>query len=203
MFTDSIWAWIAVTVAAYLLGAFSGGIFTSLTFFKKDLRNYGSANAGLTNAIRNFGWQAGAVTGVIDMLKALAALFLAVWLVGPYGAIAAGGAVCIGHAYPVYYGFKGGKSATCSLAIIAFICWQAALVSMALFAALVLLTRKVSLGSILGALLAPFGVWFFMPDELPYILFVAALALFITFLHRSNIKRILAGVEHEAWKKKS
>ena len=200
MFTG-VWAWIVVCIVSYLLGAFSGSIFSSKTLFQKDVRDYGSSNAGLTNAIRNFGWKAGVITCVIDVLKTLAALFFATWMVGHYGIIASGILVCIGHAYPVYYKFKGGKCAVCSITILFFLSWKVALVIVAIFAIVLILTKKVSLGSMTGAIASPFAVWAFLPTDIYFILFAVVIALFVIFLHRSNIKRLVDGTENEVSKK--
>jgi len=90
----------------------------------------------------------------------------------------------------------------CAITIVFFLGWKAAVATLIVFAAVLVLTRKVSLGSIFGAIVAPIFLWLFRV-ETSYIIFAVCIMLFVVFLHRSNIKRIFSGAEHEAWKKKT
>ena len=202
MYADHLWAWIVAGVAAYLLGSLSGAIIGSRVAHKTDIRKYGSGNAGVTNTLRTFGWKAAIFVGVIDMGKALLALLLGRYLLGDMGVIVGGGCVALGHAFPLYYGFKGGKCVMSSAIILLFVDWRVFIVCIGLFAILAVSTKVVAIGSLAAAALAPFATWFFLPDNKPYIVFTACMAVFVIFLHRKNIQRLLRGEELKAAKTK-
>ena len=154
---------VAVAVLSYLLGCINGAIATSHIFYHDDVRRHGSGNAGLTNFYRNYGAKCAPMVIAFDMLKAVGAVLLGNYFLGyllGWGAAGKyfGALFCvIGHMFPVFYGFKGGKGILCSGTLLLLLDWRIALVGWGAFVVLWLTTRYVSLGSICGALIAPIG----------------------------------------------
>lgn len=195
MFPHSVWAWLLAMVCAYLLGSFSTSITVSKLFYHQDIRQMGSGNAGATNTLRNFGAHKALLVVLGDGLKAAAAMGLARWLAGPEAMLYAGGVAVIGHIFPLYYGFKGGKGVMSAAAMILVFDWRMFLVMLAVFAATVALTRYVSLASILAAVsFLPAMLWFHR-GNLAYALFSGGLAALVIWKHRSNIRRLAQGTE--------
>ena len=195
--------YLAVAVGAYLLGSFSSAIIISSNVEKKDIRNYGSGNAGATNMLRTFGWLPGVGTFVLDVAKGLLATWLG-WLVaGNEGMHIAALFVVIGHNWPVYYGFRGGKGILSSAALAIMMDWRIFVIGFSLFLIIVFATHYVSLGSILAA--TAYAVLFviFFPGQ-PWIWSIAiAMAVLAIFMHRSNIARLLHGTETKTYLLKS
>lgn len=195
MFPDALWAWIAAAVCAYLLGSTSGGLIASYTRHKEDLRRHGSGNAGMTNALRTYGIRNAVMVMAIDMVKTVAAVLLARLLLGSvWGTIVGGGCAVLGHDFPVYYRFRGGKGVLSSAAVAALLDWRMFLISLAVFALVVLLTRRVSAGSLSVAIAAPVCC-LVLGLGTACELFVAGLGALLIFTHRSNLKRLLRGEE--------
>lgn len=195
MFPHSVWAWGLAMVCAYLLGSFSTSITVSKLFYHQDIRQMGSGNAGATNTLRNFGAYKALLVVLGDSLKAALAMWLARWLAGPEAMLYAGGIAVIGHIFPVYYGFQGGKGVMSAAAMILVFDWRMFLVLLVVFAATVLLTRYVSLASILAAVsFLPSMLWFHR-GNLSYALFSGGLAALVIWKHRSNIRRLIQGTE--------
>ena len=139
-------------VAAYIIGSFNPAIFLSRHLLGRDVRKQGSGNAGATNMARVYGMSFGLVTLLCDALKAAAAIFLAVWLLGEWG-IFVGGIFCLlGHCFPVFYGFKGGKGVSVGAVLALAVDWRVFVTVVVAFALGAVLSRKVSVGSVLGAL---------------------------------------------------
>lgn len=195
MFSDSVFAWLAAAIAAYLLGSVSGAIVSSHVGHHEDIRNYGSGNAGMTNALRTYGIRHAAIVAVIDLLKTVAAILLAKWLIGwKWGFVLGSACAIAGHLFPVYYGFKGGKGVLCGLASLLMVDWRCGVLVVVVFAITVALCRRVSLGSICACLSAP--LWCLLLG-LPglHTVYVALAAAWLIWCHRSNIRRLLAGQE--------
>lgn len=182
-------------ICAYLLGSFSTSITVSKLFYHQDIRQMGSGNAGATNTLRNFGAHKALLVVLGDGLKAALAMWLAQWLVGPEAMLYAGGLAVLGHIFPVYYGFQGGKGVMSAAAMILVFDWRMFLIMLAVFAATVLLTRIVSLASILAAVSFLPSMLLFHRDNLWYVLFSGALAAVVIWKHRSNIRRLAQGTE--------
>ncbi len=186
----------------YLFGCFSTGYIIGKRK-KVDIRNYGSGNSGTTNALRTLGAKAGIITLLGDMLKAIIPILLIRYLFfkdEPYVQLLtlyAGLGVVLGHNYPVWLKFKGGKGiAATSGVMIAFDPWIIP-VGLAIFITSVALTRYVSVGSLLLAVLFPVWVYAFNPKEL-HMLIVALIFMALAFIkHRSNIRRLLNGTENK------
>ena len=154
--------------------------------------------------VRNFGWAAGLATFGLDMLKGAAATLLGKWAGGDLGAAIAAVAVVLGHSFPVYYGFRGGKGVSASMGAMLAVAPLPSLVVYLIAILIVALTGIVSIGSLLGFTLESLMVWVIFPDLVGQPLKWALLVLTIlTFVgHRENIKRLLQGKENKITPKK-
>lgn len=201
-----LWLPLLLTaVVSYFLGCFNGAVIVSKYILRDDVRNHGSGNAGLTNFYRTFG---GALTFVVilcDVLKAVAALLVAVGMCnyvmipGFYPAVAKYWAAVfclLGHMFPCMFHFKGGKGILSGGTIALMIDWRVALVVWGGFLVLVILTRYVSLGSLWAGASFPFITLYVFRDP---VIFVLALILggLIVWQHRANIGRLLKGTENK------
>ena len=193
-----------VVIAGYLLGSLSISILLSKNLLGRDVRRHGSGNAGASNMVRNFGWAAGLATFGLDMLKGAAATLLGKWTGGDLGAAIAAVAVVLGHSFPVYYGFRGGKGVSASMGAMLAVAPLPSLVVYLIAILIVALTGIVSIGSLLGFTLESLMVWVIFPDLVGQPLKWALLVLTIlTFVgHRENIKRLLQGKENKITPKK-
>ncbi|MEA4894246.1 MAG: glycerol-3-phosphate acyltransferase [Oscillospiraceae bacterium] len=190
---------IITGLTSYLLGGLNGSIIASLNFFNRDVRNYGSGNAGLTNFTRTFGGKGVGIVLIVDILKTIAAVMLGHWLLGSLGFPAigklfAGFCAMLGHVYPVYYRFHGGKAVLCAGTLVWLIDWRVALICWAIFLVVVAFKKYVSLGAITGTLFFPIGLWVFGYSGLEGLLAFLCAALLV-FAHRENIKRLRSGTE--------
>ena len=195
MFHGSVIAYIAAAVIAYLLGSISGAIVSSRVGHHEDIRNYGSGNAGMTNALRTYGIRHAAIVAAMDMLKTVIAILVAKWLVGWYWGFVIGSLFAItGHLFPVYYGFKGGKGVLCGLASLLMVDWRIGVLVVLVFAIVVAFCKRVSLGSIFACASAPLWCLLLGVPGL-HTVYVALAASWLIWCHRSNIKRLLRGEE--------
>ncbi len=184
-----------IAAASYLLGSLNFAIIICKLTLKKDIRAYGSGNAGLTNAYRTMGAGKTVLVLVGDIAKAAIALAIGGVLAGMMGKLLAGVFVIVGHVFPVYFGFRGGKGVLVGATMLVFLDWRIFLVALVLFVVAVGLTRWISLGSIVGAVSFPVSMQVFHHD--PALTVTAALmSAAVIFMHRSNIRRILAGQEN-------
>jgi acyl phosphate:glycerol-3-phosphate acyltransferase len=186
--------WLILLIA-YLLGSMPFGYIMSRLMTGSDIRKAGSGNIGATNVLRVIGWKAALPVFLLDMLKGVAAVLIARALSDSAAIyLAAGFMVMIGHSFPIFLGFRGGKAAATAIGVLAVVSLPV-LAALAGWASLVLiLTRYVSLASILGSLSLPLLFLFFNYD-LPYIIFGLATAILITARHQQNIRRLLQGRE--------
>lgn len=213
-----VWQLIVIAIAAYLIGSINLSIVLSKLMGKGDIREHGSGNAGTTNTLRTLGKLPAVVVLIFDVLKAVIAIFVGKWLISigqvadstiPYNDLAialSSVGVILGHNFPIYYGFKGGKGIATSLGVLLTVEWQLGLVCLIFAVILMLLTRMVSLGSITAAILYPVlvlvqGTAF--TNKWIYITFSLIIALMAIIRHRSNIKRIYNGTENKLWKTKA
>lgn len=191
---------LIVVLVSYLLGNLNGSVCISTLKAKEDVRKHGSGNAGLTNFVRNYGTAGALLVVLIDGAKAALACLLGGLLLQPYGLQKEGQmlgavAVTLGHNFPATLGFRGGKGILCGAVVALCIDWRIFVVLLAVFAVAVVLTRFVSLGSVLGA--AGFAVGFaVLYWRQPWVaaggIFLGVLAI---FMHRQNIVRLLNGTE--------
>ena len=190
--------WIAVVVISYLLGNINGAILTSKYLMHDDVRKHGSGNAGLTNYFRTYGGFLSLLVILVDVLKCVVACAIAQWLL-PESAMHAkmtAGLVCIvGHSYPVFAGFKGGKGILCGAATGLMLDLRIFAIIMTVFILAVAFTRFVSLGSVLAAMtFAVCVLAFYWGDWVLCVLAVIA-AGFVVFRHRGNVVRLIKGTE--------
>lgn len=190
-----IFLYIVLAVFGYLIGSLNSAILVS-KLFNKDIRKEGSKNAGLTNVYRVLGGNAAVMVLMMDMLKGFISTGLGFLLIKGEvsGALVAGIFTVIGHIFPVFFGFKGGKGILLSLAVLLMTDWRIALIGLGVFLIIVIITRYVSLGSISAVALAPLLAWLFGHD-LFFIIAMALLASLTIFMHRSNIKRLASRTE--------
>lgn len=200
MMSDQMLFLFITAVEAYLLGSLNGAIIASKNVFKKDIRNFGSGNAGLTNFHRTFGARGILIVIAVDVLKTVTAALVGKWLAGfggydgSVGVMLAGFCVCLGHVYPVYYCFHGGKGILTGGTLAWVIDWRVGVCAWSIFLIFVVFTQYVSLGSIAAAITLAAAVCIFIPSPTAKILAVIC-ALLIIFAHRENIKRLRNGTE--------
>ena len=185
-------------IISYLLGNISGGMIFGKLLFNKDIRDYGSKNAGTTNALRVFGIKAGALTFIVDVLKSFLACFIGMKLLGLSGILLAGIFVVIGHNWPIFLNFKGGKGIASSFGFIMFLDYKIAIVAIIIFIIIVILTKYISLGSMLTTtLVLPISYIFFGYRNIYVLLTFLFLASLSIFRHNSNIIRLINGNENK------
>ncbi len=190
-----------VLIAAYLLGSLPFGYILSKVLLKTDIRQHGSGNIGATNVLRVVGWRAALPVFLLDMLKGFLAVSIARLVIDvPAVYLGAGFLAMLGHSYPVFLGFRGGKAAATAIGVMAALSGWALLIMALVALAVVALTRYVSMGSIVGALLVPI-IFMILGFDLPYIIFGIATALLIIIRHKENIERLLKGSESKLGQK--
>lgn len=205
--------YIVVTIIAYLLGSISFSVIISKKMAGFDVREKGSGNAGSTNVLRTVGKKAAILTLICDCLKGVVAILIAVLaskiVKGTDAGLLvqlAGVAVVIGHTFPIFFKFKGGKGVATSLGVLLIINWQIGLICLVFALTLMALTRFVSLGSVSAAILFPILTIFIQENYIVpgnYIIFGVVLAAIVVFNHRANVKRLLTGTENKLSFKKS
>lgn len=198
-------------LCAYLLGSIPSAVWIGKLFFGVDLRTQGSGNAGATNTIRILGLKAGIPVLLIDVAKGFAAVKLAPFiftLIGEneasvYLSLACAVAVVLGHLFPVFAGFRGGKGVATLLGVTLALFPYAALCALSVFVVLLFATGYVSLGSIFAGLSFPFFVLFLFPPTSEIFRYLAFfVAILLLFTHRKNIRRLLNGTEPKTLYKK-
>lgn len=187
---------LILAVVGYLLGSINSAILVSKLTMGYDIRTKGSGNAGLTNAYRCMGAGRTLLVLIGDVAKAAAALCVGSYLMGSMGELIAGAFVIVGHVFPLYFGFKGGKGVLVGATMVALFDWRIFLILFAVFLVLVTVTRWVSLGSVTAAALFPFLTLAFYRD-IPVFLMTAVMAAAVIYMHRSNIVRLLHGEENK------
>ena len=205
--------YIVMLLIAYVIGSINFSVIFSKKFAGFDVREKGSGNAGSTNMLRSVGKGAAALTLICDILKGVVAISIAIILGNMFKDTnkellvqIAGIAVVIGHTFPIFFGFKGGKGVATSLGILLMSNWQIGLICLVFALILMILTRMVSLGSCAAAVLFPV-LTLFINDNYTvltegkngttYFIYSLILAIIVLFNHRSNIKRILNGTENK------
>ncbi len=195
-----------VAIIAYLIGSINFSVILSKKMAGFDVREKGSGNAGTTNMLRSVGKKAAAITLGCDILKGVIAILIAMLMNKIFpnsnGALLvqiAGVAVILGHTFPIFFKFKGGKGVATSLGVLIMSNWQIGLICLVFALILIILTQMVSVGSIAAAILYPV-LTIFIPQNyiLPgnYIIYSVVLAVIIVFNHRENVKRLLSGTEN-------
>ncbi|MDO4197353.1 MAG: glycerol-3-phosphate 1-O-acyltransferase PlsY [Erysipelotrichaceae bacterium] len=194
---------VLLLLIGYIIGSIPWGLIIGKVFYGKDIRNYGSGNLGGTNAARVLGKPAGVAVILLDALKAFIVMVI-VHFISPGFEQYAGLATCIGHCFPLFAGFKGGKAVACSygymLGLALFVNNELVftfIIPVAVFFALFLTTNYVSLGSICGVSACAILVSIFV--DLKVGLMTACLALFVIYRHKANIQRLLDGTESKMY----
>ncbi|MGA8028225.1 MAG: glycerol-3-phosphate 1-O-acyltransferase PlsY [Bryobacteraceae bacterium] len=189
---------IVVSVLAYLIGGLPFGYWIVRLSSGKDIRTMGSGNIGATNVHRSVSRKAGMLVLLLDMLKG----FISVWLAAKLGAgnplavALAAVAVMLGHCYPIFLRFSGGKAVACCVGAFLYIAPLAIAMTAVIFIAAVAFSRYISAGSIVGAIFLPFAVWFSSHPPRPILVASIAAALIVIYRHKANISRIRRGNEH-------
>ncbi len=212
--------YVVMLIIAYLIGSINFSILISKKKAGYDIREKGSGNAGTTNMLRNLGKKYAAITLICDILKGVVSIVIAIIIGKILGENTnaallvqiAGVAVVLGHTFPIFFGFKGGKGVATSLGILLITNWQIGLICLVFGIVLIALTRMVSLGAIAAAVLFPIltlfiGENYYIVPSFSglgngYFIFSVILAVIVIFNHRTNIKRILNGSENKVSFKK-
>ena len=193
-----------ICVLGYLLGGINGAILLSKLVEKDDVRRHGSGNAGFTNFFRNYGKRTSLLVILIDAAKAAVSCLLGGWLLGKCGLrtegmLLGGLAATLGHDFPAFLGFRGGKGLVCGVATALVTDWRVGLILLAVFALVYFLTHYVSLASVLCALGLFVSFWLFYPGR-PFVLILSGcLSALAIFLHRENIGRLVRGQERKTY----
>ena len=200
--------YVVMAIIAYLIGSVNFSVIFSKKFAGFDVREKGSGNAGTTNMLRSVGKGPAALTLICDILKGVVSILLAIAI----GSIfkntdrallvqVAAIAVVIGHTFPIFFKFKGGKGVATSLGVLLLTNWQIGLICLVFGLLLIILTRMVSLGSCAAAVLYPVLTLFInqhyiVTGNSSYFIYSIILAVIVLFNHRENIKRIMQGKEN-------
>ena len=199
---------VITAIIAYLIGSVNFSVILSKKMAGFDVREKGSGNAGTTNMLRSVGKKAAALTLICDVLKGVVAILIAMFIGWAFKVEnqsllvqIAGIAVVLGHTFPIFFGFKGGKGVATSLGILIMSNWQIGLICLVFGVLLIALTRMVSLGSCAAAVLFPVLTLFITDNYIVsqgsgYLIYSIILAVIVLFNHRSNIKRIMNGTEN-------
>ena len=189
--------WFCLVLAAYLIGSLPLGLILTQVIWKKDIRRFGSHNVGATNAWRVIGRGAGLLVFFIDFIKGQLGVLLGAYFFASPGAMAVGGLFAIlGAIFPITLGFKGGKGVATSLGVLIALMPKITIVVVVAWLAIFLLTRYVSLASIVAAALTPFLAALFK-EPIFYFLVSLLLAVVVIFRHKENIGRLKAGRENK------
>ncbi|GHU88557.1 glycerol-3-phosphate acyltransferase 2 [Clostridia bacterium] len=197
---NSAMAFVISVLLAYILGSICTGTIVSRHVMRRDIRELGSGNPGFANSLRVMGKRWAAVVFAVDFLKGFAAMLAAKWLladVSPefaYLYLFAAIFVLLGHAYPLFFNFKGGKGISTTAGVVAVLDWRVMLIAIGVYLLIVLTTRVSSLGSIVAACSVPVLMAIFR-REYAFIVATGVIALLIVFWHRGNIERLIKGNE--------
>lgn len=199
--------YIIIAIIAYAIGSINFSVIFSRKFAGFDVREKGSGNAGTTNMLRSVGKKAAIITLICDILKGIVSILIA--LVVSYFVKEADKSILVqlagffavfGHTFPIFFEFRGGKGVATALGVILLTNWQIGLICLVFALCLIILTKMVSLGSIMTAILFPILTIFIHENFIAsgnYIIFGIALGLLVVFNHRANLKRILEGNENK------
>jgi len=208
---------------AYILGSLNGAIIASKSFYRKDIREYGSGNPGLTNFYRVFGKGGFILVLLIDVIKTITPVIfggllfahytdMVVYELWPFGRFftesffgqaLAGLFVMLGHCYPIFYKFKGGKGVMAIGAIVIVIDWRLALMSWGVFIIVTILTRYVSLGAMLGSIAFPVSMLIINVGGIAEFNVIVLCVLLVIIRHAPNIRRLVKGEESKLKLKRS
>lgn len=185
-------------ILSYLIGCISSAYLLGKTTKNIDIRKYGSGNVGTTNALRVLGRKAGALTLIMDVAKGIFAVLVGRLIMGIEGGYIASIFVVLGHNFPVFLKFKGGKGVATSLGVLFILDWRIGLISFILGIAIIAISKYVSLGSIAASVSAPFLTFLpFLPEDRNFKYTIAFLGILSIVRHRTNIVRLYKGIENK------
>lgn len=185
-------------VVPYLLGSLNFALIFSKFIKHEDIRNYGSGNAGMTNVLRTYGKGMAAITLICDMAKGAISVVLGTILIENEGAMIAGLFCILGHIFPCFYKFKGGKGVATTAVVVTITSPIVGAILIVLFIAIVAVTKYISLGSVMCMFLYPILLWAFPMYRFGLNNIIAVIiAALVIFMHRSNIKRLYEGKENK------
>ena len=206
-----------IAILSYLLGSLNFGVILSNTVKKEDVRESGSGNAGTTNMMRTYGKTLGLLTIAGDILKVMVAIWIAFKIMdveelkvtldnaSDYPQVVlksfAGLFAVLGHIFPCFFKFKGGKGVATSGGMVIMIDWRIALILIIIFALTILITKYVSLGSILMAVFYPVFIGIFYKDII-LVLIATVFTIIVVVAHRENVKRLINHTENKIGQKK-
>lgn len=206
-----------IAILSYLLGSLNFGVILSNTVKKEDVRDSGSGNAGTTNMMRTYGKTLGLLTIAGDILKVMVAIWIAFKIMdveelkatldnaSDYPQVVlksfAGLFAVLGHIFPCFFKFKGGKGVATSGGMVIMIDWRIALILLVIFALTILITKYVSLGSILMAVFYPVFIGIFYKDII-LVLIATVFTIIVVVAHRENVKRLINHTENKIGQKK-
>lgn len=190
---------LLIIIAAYLLGSVSSAVLISRIYGLPDPRDSGSGNPGATNVLRLGGRTAAAMVLICDILKGMLPVWLSYFIgINPFLLGIIGIAACLGHIYPIFFHFRGGKGVATAFGALAPIGWDLSGMLIGTWLLTVLLSGYSSLGSLITALIAPMFTWLVKPE---YTMAVSMLSCLIVFRHHDNVRRLLEGKESKIWNK--
>lgn len=191
---------ISVLVISYFIGSISSSIIICRLMTGEDIRKHGSGNAGATNALRVLGKKGGVLTLLGDILKTVAAILISTLIMRENKNLAvylAGVGAVLGHNFPIWFGFKGGKGIAVSITATMFADWKIGLIVLVTSILIMAVTKYVSLGSVLGAVLTVVLALVFRWGDTLFIEFVLIIALLAIYRHKANIVRLIKGEENK------
>lgn len=192
---------IGLIIFAYLLGSFASAVIVSRLMGLPDPRNFGSGNPGATNVLRLGGKKAALLTLLFDVLKGVVAVLLAKAIYPEITLLAAvTGAVFLGHLYPVFFNFKGGKGVATAFGALLALVWQVGLSVLATWLLMAGIVRYSSLAALVAAIAAPVSMYGFTHGNLTYTVTALLMSVLLIWRHRSNIQNLLAGREDKIGK---
>ena len=195
LFSISVWTVVACILIGYLLGNIQTAIIVSRAYYHDDVRNHGSGNAGSTNMVRVYGYGPGAITFAGDFTKAFLGVLLGQLVCGEVGGYLAGLFVVIGHCWPVFDGFRGGKGVASSYSIAIFTFPLGALVGILIGGLILLINKKMSIMSLTAMLLFFVATLVFRLNDLPLVILAGLLTIVVFVRHTDNIQRLIHGEE--------
>lgn len=200
IFALRLWAGLICALIGYLLGNIQTAIIVSRAYYHDDVRNHGSGNAGSTNMVRVYGYGPGAITFAGDSLKALLSVLAGQLICGEIGGYLAGLFVVVGHCWPVFDGFRGGKGVASSYSVAILTFPLGALGAIAIGGAILLINKKMSIMSLAAMLLFFIAALVFRLSNVPLVVLAGALALIVFVRHSDNIRRLIHGEEQRLHK---
>ena len=195
LMTLSVWSMIACIAIGYLLGNIQTAIIVSRAYYHDDVRNHGSGNAGSTNMVRVYGYGPGAITFAGDFTKAFLGVLLGQLVAGQIGGYIAGLFVVVGHCWPIFDGFRGGKGVASSYSIAIFTFPLGALGAILIGGLILLINKKMSIMSLAAMLLFFLATLVFRLNDLPLVILAGLLTIVVFVRHIENIQRLIHGEE--------